>query len=115
MSILSLTTVAETMRIAAPYACAAVAGVWAERAGVIQIGLEAVLLASAFGSVAASIASGSAVVGVVAGIAIGVVVSALHAVLVDKTRIDAVVSGIAFNLLGYSATRLGLRALYVSE
>ncbi|MBM4358362.1 MAG: ABC transporter permease [Deltaproteobacteria bacterium] len=114
MRLLSLTTVAETLRMAAPYACAAVAGVWAERAGVIQIGLEAVLLSSAFASVATAIASGSMVLGVIAGIATGVALSALHAYLVDKTRIDAVVSGIAWNLLAYSASRLALRALYDS-
>ena len=43
-SIFSLTMLAETLRIATPYACAAAGGVWAERSGVIHIGLEAVLL-----------------------------------------------------------------------
>lgn len=114
MSLLSLTTVGETLRMAAPYACAAVAGVWAERAGVIQIGLEAVLLSSAFASVAGTLASGSPVVGVLAGIATGVLISAAHATLVHRTRLDAVVGGIAWNLLAYSGTRLGLRALYDS-
>lgn len=114
MRLLSLTTFAETLRMAAPYACAAVAGVWAERAGVIQIGLEGILLSSAFSSVAVALATGSMVLGVVAGIATGVALSALHAFLVDKTRIDAVVSGIAWNLLAYSASRLALRALYDS-
>ena len=46
-AIFSLTMLAETLRIATPYACAAVGGIWAERSGVIQIGLEAVLLTSA--------------------------------------------------------------------
>ncbi len=114
MRIFTLTTLAETLRIAAPYACAAVGGVWAERSGVIQIGLEAVLLSSAFASVAVALASGSMIAGLVAGIAIGMALSAAHALLVDKTRIDAVVGGIAWNLLALSATRLGLRALYDS-
>lgn len=114
MRLLSLTTVAETLRMAAPYACAAVAGVWAERAGVIQIGLEAVLLTSAFTSVAVGLATGSMILGVVGGLVAGVALSSLHALLVDKTRIDAVVAGIAWNLLAYSASRLGLRALYDS-
>lgn len=114
MSFFSLTTVGETLRIATPYACAAIAGVWAERAGVIQIGLEAILLSSAFASVAATLASGSAVAGLLAGITTGVALSAAHATLVERTRMNAVVSGIAWNLLAYSATRLGLRALYDS-
>ena len=114
MSLFSLTTVGETLRIAAPYACAAVAGVWAERAGVVQIGLEAILLSSAFASVVGTLASGSAIVGVCAGFIMGVCLSAAHATLVHRTRIDAVVCGIAWNLLAYSGTRLGLRALYDS-
>lgn len=112
--LLSLTTLAESLRIAVPYACAAIGGVWAERSGVIQIGLEGVLLSSGFCAVAVAVATGSMVAGVLAGMAIGVAVSALHAWLVERTRIDAVVSGIALNLLAYSATRLMLRALYDS-
>ena len=69
-SLLSLTMVAESLRIAAPYACAAAGGVWAERAGVVQIGLEGVLLTSAFASVAAAHATGSATAGLLAGLAI---------------------------------------------
>ncbi|MEM1031644.1 MAG: ABC transporter permease [Myxococcota bacterium] len=113
--ILSLTTVAETWRIAVPYACAAVGGVWAERSGVIQIGLEGVLLSSAFASVAVAHATGSAPAGLFAGIGVGVIQSAFHGWLVERTKIDAVVSGIALNLLAYAATRMALRALYDSS
>ncbi|HZO16079.1 MAG TPA: ABC transporter permease [Polyangiaceae bacterium] len=112
--LVSITTLAESLRIAVPYACAAAGGVWAERSGVIQIGLEGVLLTSAFCSIAAAIESGSMLVGVFAGVAVGIAVSALHAWLVERTRIDAVVSGIALNLLAYSGTRLALRALFDS-
>lgn len=110
----SLTMLAETLRIAVPYACAAVGGVWAERSGVIQIGLEGVLLTSAFSSVAVAEASGSMVLGLLAGVLMGIALSAVHAALVEYTRIDAVISGIALNLLAYSGTRLMLRALYDS-
>jgi general nucleoside transport system permease protein len=113
-SVLSLTMLAETLRIAAPYACAAVGGVWAERSGVIHIGLEGVLLTSAFASVAVAHATGSAALGVLFGVAAGAVLSALHAALVERARVHAVVSGIALNLLAYAGTRLALRALYDS-
>lgn len=113
--LLSVTTLAETLRIAVPYACAAVGGVWAERSGVIQIGLEGVLLSSAFGSVAVAHATGSMVAGLLAGVVLGLGQSALHAWLVERTKIDAVVSGIALNLLAYAATRMALRALYDSS
>lgn len=113
-NLLSLTMLAETLRIAVPYACAAVGGVWAERAGVMHIGLEGVLLGSAFGGVAAAHATGSAAVGVAAGVGLGVALSLLHGALVVKAGVHAVVSGIALNLFVYAATRLALRGLYDS-
>ncbi len=113
-SVLSLTMLAETLRIATPYACAAVGGIWAERAGVIQIGLEAVLLTSAFTSVAVAATTGSAALGLVAGVASGALLSVLHAILVERARVHAVISGIALNLLAYAGTRLALRGLFDS-
>ena len=102
-------------RIAVPYTCAAIAGVWAERSGVIQIGLEGILLAGAFSSVAVAHATGSASLGLVAAIAAGIAVSLGHGLLTEKARIHAVISGIAINLLALASTRMGLRALYDSS
>ncbi|HVY46715.1 MAG TPA: ABC transporter permease [Minicystis sp.] len=113
-AVVSLTMVAETLRIAVPYACAAVAGIWSERSGIINIALEGVLLASAFASVAAAHATGSAAVGLAAGVAAGALVSVFHAQIVERARVDAVLSGIAINLLAYAGTRLALRGLYES-
>ncbi|MFP6683662.1 MAG: ABC transporter permease [Polyangiaceae bacterium] len=109
-----LIMVSESFRIAVPYACAAVGGVWAERSGIIQIGLEGVLLTSAFSGIAVASMTGSPIIGVAAGMIAGMGISILHAWLVERTRIDAVVSGIALNLLAYSMTRLLLQALYDS-
>ncbi|MFO0587244.1 MAG: ABC transporter permease [Polyangiaceae bacterium] len=113
-SVFSLTMLAETLRIAAPYTCAAMGGIWAEKSGVVQIGLEAVLLTSAFTSVAVAHATGSAPVGLCAGVIAGALVSLGHALLVEKAKVHAMVSGIALNLLAFAATRLALRGLYDS-
>lgn len=113
-ALFSLTMLAETARIAVPYACASIGGIWAERSGVIHIGLEGVLLTSAFASVAVSVATGSAVLGVVGGVAAGALLSLFHALLVERARVHAVVSGIALNLLAFAGTRLALRGLYDS-
>jgi ABC-type uncharacterized transport system permease subunit len=113
-SILSLTMLAETLRIAVPYACASIGGIWAERAGIIHIGLEGVLLTSAFTSVAVAVATGSAALGLAAGVAAGAAISLVHALLVERARVHAVVSGIALNLLAFAGTRLALRGLYDS-
>lgn len=114
-SILSLTMVAESVRIAVPYACAAIAGVWAERSGVIQIGLEGILLTGAFSSVAVAYMTGSAALGLGAAILSGITVSLGHGLLTERARVHAVISGIAINLLALAATRMGLRALYDSS
>jgi simple sugar transport system permease protein len=114
-SIFSLTMLAESVRISVPYACAAIAGVWAERSGVIQIGLEGILLAGAFSSVVAAHATGSAALGLGAAIATGIAVSLGHGLLTERARIHAVISGIAVNLLALASTRMGLRALYDSS
>jgi general nucleoside transport system permease protein len=113
-SIVSLTMLAETLRIAVPYACAAIGGIWAERSGVLQIGLEGILLSSAFSSIAVAHASGSPLLGLAAGVGTGVLLSLGHGALAVRARIDAVLSGIALNLLALAGTRLGLRALYDS-
>lgn len=111
----SLTMVAESVRIAVPYACAAIAGVWAERSGVIQIGLEGILLVGAFSSVAMAHATGSPALGLGAAILSGIAVSVAHGVLTERARVHAVISGIAINLLAAASTRMGLRALYDSS
>ncbi len=105
---------AETLRIAAPYTCAAIGGIWAERSGVVQIGLEGVLLTSAFASVAVAHATQNAVVGLFAGVFAGSILSLGHALLVERAKVHAIVSGIALNLFAYSMTRLSLRGLYDS-
>ncbi len=113
--ILSGTMLAQTVRMTIPYACAATGGVLSERSGVVNIALEGTLLASALASVAVHVATGSAVLGVVAGVACGAAVGAIHATLVVRGRIDAIVSGIAINMAAAGGTRFLLRALYGSS
>lgn len=112
--VLSLTMVAETIRIAIPYACAAIGGIWAERSGVIQIGLEGVMLSSAFSAVTIAYVTQSPVLGLLGGVAMGIAMSVGHAVLTERARVHAVVSGIALNLLALAGTRMGLRGLFDS-
>ncbi len=113
--ILSGTMLAQTARMTIPYGCAALGGVLSERSGVVNIALEGTLLASALASVAACHASGSALVGIVAGVSCGAIVGVVHAQLVVRGRVDAIVSGIALNLIAAGGTRFLLRALYGSS
>ena len=106
--------VAETLRMAAPYAACGLAAVVTERAGVVNVALEGVLIISGLGATAGAVASGSAVVGLVTGLIAGAAFSALHGVLVVKGRVDAIVSGIALNVIAYGFARVLLRVLYDS-
>lgn len=93
-----------TLRFWTPLALAAMGGVLSERAGVVNIALEAMLLAGCFASVAAAQATGSAFVGVLAGITAGAFVGLLHAVFTQKLHVAHILSGVGLNLglLGFT-------------
>lgn len=113
--IVSGTMLAQTVRMTIPYGCAALGGVLSERSGVVNIALEGIMLASALASVAVHAGTGSAVSGIVAGVLCGAVFGLVHATLVVRGRIDAIVSGLALNLVAAGGTRFLLRALYGSS
>jgi simple sugar transport system permease protein len=114
-AIASATMLAQTLRMAVPYACAGLGGVWSERSGVVNIALEGMLLASGLGGVIAQHATGSAWLGIAAGALTGAAFGLAHAALCVRGRIDAIVSGIALNLVAAGGTRFALRALYDSS
>ncbi|MCE9634945.1 MAG: ABC transporter permease [Planctomycetes bacterium] len=103
---------AATLRVATPLLFASMGGVTSERAGVVNLGLEAYLLAGAFGAAAGTLATGSAVVGCVAGVAAASLVALVHGLICTKTRADHVVTGVALNLLADAATIAVLVSAY---
>lgn len=113
--IFSGTMLAQTVRMAIPYACASLGGVIGERSGVVNIGLEGVMLSAALAAVAVDGATESAAAGIVAGVACGALIGLGHALLVVRGRVDAIVSGLAVNLAAAGGTRVVLRALYGSS
>lgn len=115
LTLLSATFLAQALRMAIPYVCAALGGVWSERSGVVNIALEGILLVGALGGVVGHVATGSAWAGVAAGVLGGTLVGLLHGALVVRGRVDAIVSGIAINLAAVGASRYVLRALYDSS
>lgn len=114
MSLLAL-LIAQTIRIVVPYLCAATGGVLSERSGVVNIALEGILLASGLGAVVVHVATGSAMAGLAAGIAVGTLFGWIHGMLVLRARVDAILSGIALNLLAAGGSRFVLRSLYRSS
>lgn len=106
---------AATLEMSVPLGLAAIGGALSERAGVPNIALEGILLGSAFAAVAGMVASGSAIGGLVCGALTGATFGLVHAALVLRGRIDAIVSGLALNLVAAGGTRTLLRAFYHSS
>jgi simple sugar transport system permease protein len=100
---------AAAVRLWTPIGCAAIGGVISERSGVINIGLEGMLLAGAFASVAAANATGSGLVGLAAGVFAGGATGLLHAWLTQALRVPHILSGIAINLGALGLTTYALR------
>jgi simple sugar transport system permease protein len=103
------------LRISVPYVLGALGGLWSERAGVIALGLEGMLLASAFGATLGAHYGHSAVAGLGGGVAAGVLVAAFYALLVLRFRGDQIVCGVALNLFVDGATRFLLKTIFGSS
>ncbi|HEV7370196.1 ABC transporter permease [Arenibaculum sp.] len=90
---------AATARVATPLVLAALAGLFCERAGVIDIGLEGKMLAGAFAAAAAAVVTGSPWIGLLAAIGAGVALAWLHGYACITLHGNQVVSGMAINIL----------------
>jgi ABC-type uncharacterized transport system permease subunit len=100
------------VRLAAPLLLAALGELVVERAGVVNIGIEGMMLVGAFAAFAAAAASGSPALGVAAAVASATLLGALFATAAVLARADQIVVGTAVNLLALGATGLGLRAAF---
>jgi simple sugar transport system permease protein len=87
-----------TVRGAAPLVLAALGGLFAERSGVVDIGLEGKMLASAFAAAATAAVAGSAWAGLGAGIAAAVLLALVHGFACVTHDGNQVVSGMALNV-----------------
>ena len=96
--------IAAMLRFATPLVFAAMGGMLCERSGVINIGLEGMMLMGAFFGIFAADQAGSWFVGALAGMAAGGVLAIVHAVFSIALRADQVVSGFAVNFLALGIT-----------
>jgi len=110
---------AQTLQLATPIALGALCGVMNERSGVVNIGIEGMMLTSAFvGFMAAVVVSDAMpatpgpffgvtpalIVGVLAAVGAGMLVSALHAWLSISVRADQIISGTVINIIALGLT-----------
>ncbi|WP_322096072.1 ABC transporter permease [Pelagibius litoralis] len=94
-----LLSVDATFRVATPLILCAMAGLFSERSGVVDIGLEGKMLAAAFAAAAVAAVTGSAWLALAAGMAVSVGLALLHGFACITHRGDQVVSGVAINIL----------------
>jgi len=101
-----------SLRLSIPLLAACLAGLWSERSGVVDIGLEGKMLVAAFAAAAASYAFGSAWIGLFAGIAASVVFALIHGFASISQRGNQIVSGVAINMLAAGLTAIVGNAWY---
>ncbi|MGD2041933.1 MAG: ABC transporter permease [Anaerolineae bacterium] len=101
-----------TLMAATPLTLGAMAGIFCERAGIINIAIEGMMLAGAFAAVAFASIFDSLWMGLLAASLVGGLMAALHAVLSVKYKVDQIISGTVINILAAGGTRfLNLRLL----
>jgi general nucleoside transport system permease protein len=93
------TILASGVRLTVPLAFAACGEYLAERAGTMNISVEAMMLGAAFGSIATASATGSATTGLLAGVLIGVLIGLIHGNLSHRIEINTFVVGLVLNAL----------------
>ena len=105
-----LPLVVESLRLGTPIALGGLAGLWSERAGVVNIGIEGMMLAAAgVGFIAYAVLGGGQGgtwlwLGLLIAIGVGGVMGLIHAMLSVTFRTDQIVSGVAINLLAIGMT-----------
>ena len=103
---------ASTLRLSAPLIFAAMGGLLSERAGVINIALEGMMMVGGFAAAVATLSFQSPIAGCLAAVIAGVVFGLLYAILVITFRANQVVAGTAMNFLAAGVVPFASKLLY---
>jgi simple sugar transport system permease protein len=103
---------ASTFRVSTPLIFAALGGMFSERAGVINIALEGMMLMGAFGAAVGTLVTHSPWLGAVCGMGAGLLLAALYGVCVIQLRANQIVAGTAINMLALGLTPFLCKILY---
>ena len=97
---------ASGMRLSVPLLCGCLAGLWSERAGIVDIGLEGKMLGAAFAAAAAAHVTGNAWAGLITGMLVAIGLSLIHGYAAIDQRGNQIVSGTAINMVAVGLTAL---------
>ena len=101
-----------TLRVSTPLIFAALGGMFCERAGVINIALEGMMLLGAFGAAVGTLKLHSVWLGLLCGMGAGTAVAALYGLLVIRLRANQIVAGTGINMLAFGLTPCLCKAVY---
>lgn len=113
--IFSMAMLLSTIRMAIPLIFGAIGGTVCERSGIVNLGIEGMMLTGAFGAVAGTYATGNPWLGVLTAILLGGLLGLVHAVLCVKFRTNQSVSGIGINIFAGGLTVVLTRAIWDTD
>jgi len=105
-------TLASTLRLSVPIALAALGGIFSEKSGVINIGLEGLLIISAFSAIVAAQSTGSLWLGFAGGVLASVMLAGLFGVVCIEFRADQIIAGLAVWLIALGLAPFAATVLY---
>lgn len=101
---LILSTLDAALRLSTPLLLACLAGLYSERAGVFDIGLEGKMLASAFAAAAVAAVTANVWLGLLAGLAVSITTAALQGAAAITLKGNQLIAGVAINMLAVGLT-----------
>jgi simple sugar transport system permease protein len=111
-SVFGIGLLAATLRFATPLAFAAMGGIFSERSGVVNIGLEGMMLSGAFFGILVAAETGQWELGILGAMAAGGTLALIHAFFCIHLRADQIISGFAINFLALGLTGYLFRSIY---
>nr|WP_304449460.1 ABC transporter permease [Halomarina sp. PSRA2] len=108
-------TIESALRAAVPICFAALGGIFAEKSGVINIGLEGLLIISAFAAIYGALATGSVWLGMGVGVLASVLLAGVFAVVCIEFRADQIIAGLAIWLVALGFAPFAAQILYGSK
>jgi len=115
LDIINVGLFAATIRMATPIALAALGGIFSERVGVINVGLEGMMLMGAFSGVLVSYYTSNPWLGVLSAIVVGGLLGLVHAFLSVTLKGNQIVSGTGINILALGFTAYGSEVVWGSR
>jgi len=110
--IFNLTLIQHTIRTATPIILAALGGLLTQHTGMLNIGMEGMILLGAFFGILGSFFFGSSLAGVILASLVGVIIGLIFAIFVVELKSDEFIVGIAINMFASGLTVFLLRSIF---